>query len=353
MIADRIRTSLETGQLRQLPDPATFQSIEKMGDLLRHFEEMFPGVILDEDGNMGALRRRSLKFVPQPRRSARPVPLPVKMPPMPQPDCRPGLFRSVQAVWEWYQEKDKAAARLLEHTFDEEGLTSFLDPLFETTRLYWPLGARIDDYGFEEPVASMEGFSLLLPFMTYDDECAGTVEAFLSGAEAIASRLSSLHLDKPQLADRIELPEADEKLIAKVGWAVLMETYAKFPGEKSVDVLGLENWGETHFGWIESRFPEHADVSYAVISGDGGSENDVWIHAKSDIDFCLAWAESYYKMMDAFPDPQDFDYNEGGITETFIHEVCEVWRKENGKRSVKWTSPKSKTLQQRFKRGEL
>ena len=353
VIIERISSSVAAGCLRPFPAVSAFRPVQKLSDLLHPFEEMFPGIVLDGNGDTPTgFRWRSPKFTPQPRRSSRPVPAPARLVPMPRPDCRPGLFLSTQAIWEWYQEKGFATPDLLEQGLSADSLQEFLEPLLQQAANYCPLEEICSLCGIEE----MEGFHLMLPFYSYDDDCAGMVEAFISGPVSVASHLSYLYESRPgvtETADPIELPPPDDKLIAEVGWSGLTEHFARFQGCKSVDLVSLEDFWQTYFGEVVAKFPEHASVDYAIISGNGGEENEVTIHKKSDIDFCFAYSEAYYKLMGDFPDPQAFDYNEGGAAETFIHEMCEAWRKDNRKRPVKWVSPKSQTLAQKMRRGEL
>ena len=354
VLIDRISSSIAAGCLRPFPDASAFRPVGRLSDLLHPFEEMFPGIVLDGAGKAPSdFRWRSPKFTPQPRRSTRPVPAPARLVPMPRPDCRPGLFLSIQAVWEWYQEKGHATPELLEQGFNMDSIQEFMEPLLQAAGKWWPLGCGLEDISCFGQIAELEGFNLLLPFYSYDDDCAGMVEAFISGPTSVASHLSYLYESKPDGGEAIELPPPDDKLIAEVGWHGLTEHFAKFQGRKSVDLVSLEGFWEAYFGDIVAKFPEHASVEYAIISDNGGQENEVWIHKKTDIDFCFAYAEAYYKLMGDFPDPQTFDYNEGGAAETFIHEICEAWRKDNRKRPVKWVSPKSQTLAMRMRRDEL
>ncbi|HBG07692.1 MAG: hypothetical protein A2075_09215 [Geobacteraceae bacterium GWC2_58_44] len=354
VITERISSSIAAGCLRPFPAVSTFKPLEKLSDLLHSFEEMFPGIVLDVRGDSPAdYKWPCMKFTPQRRRSSRPLPAPARLVPMPRPGYRPGLFLSIQAVWEWYQEKGHATPELLDQGLSSDSLQTFLEPLLQTAGNYWPLGCGLEDIGCLCPIEEMEGFNLMLPFYSYEDDCAGMVEAFISGPVSLASHLSYLYESKPDGADSIELPVPDDKLIAEVGWSGLTKHFARFQGRKSVDLVSLENFWETYFGEVVANFPEHASVEYAIISGNGGQENEVWIHKKADIDFCFAYAEAYYKLMGDFPDPSCFDYNEGGAAETFIHEMCEAWRKDNRKRPVKWVSPKTKTLMQMMRRGEL
>jgi hypothetical protein len=354
VLIERISSSVAAGYLRPFPDASAFKPIGKLSDLLYSFEEMFPGIVLDAKGKAPSdFRWRSPKFTPQPRRSAHPVPAPARLVPMPRPDCRPGLFMTTQAIWEWYQEKGFATPGLLDQEFSMDSLEDFLVPLLREAENFWPLGCGLEDLSCFGNIQEIDGFHLMLPFYSYDDDCAGMVEAFISGPTSVASHLSYLYKSKPDGGDAIDLPPPDDKLIAEVGWHKLTEHFARFQGRKSVDLVALEGFWEHYFGDVVTRFPEHASVEYAIISGNGGSENEVWIQKKTDIDFCFAYSEAYYKLMGDFPDPQNFDYNEGGAAETFIHEICEAWRKDHRKRPVKWVSPKSQTLMQQMRRGEI
>lgn len=353
IIIERIAKSLAAGELQPMPDCSEFKPVDTMADLLRPWEEMFPGIDVNEDGDTvslfswGGLRRPS--FRPLVRRSIRPVSVPRPVAPRPKPPCKPGLFLSVQAIWEYYQEKDKADSKLINCPFNDVNLEAFVHQLYEEASDYWPMSAPLEQLFFDCGASDLIGIHLMLPHYIYDDEMAGVVEAFLSGHDTLASKLHYQH----QADGFMELPEKDEVLIKEVGFDKLTENFANYIGEKSCDLIALENWFETYFTEVDRKFPEHNAGGYPIISGNGGEDADIYIRRKADLDFCFAYAAAYYDMMNAFPDPSQFEYNEEGITETFVHEICEAWRKVHGKRSVKWTSPKSITLLARHKRGEL
>lgn len=353
ILTERIRQSISAGELKPVPEASTFRPVNSLTDLLSDWEELFPGIETNEEGDTvslfgwNALRRPV--FTAQPRRSCRPLSPPRPVTPMPQPPCKPGLFLSIQAIWAYYEETGLADTALIDRPFNSKDLLAFIAPLEHHTSDYWPLSVPLENLEHDGDIEELTGIRLMLPHHSYDDETAGTVEAFLSGPETLASHLDYQH----RQANFMELPEKDEQLIKEVGFDKLAENFALFSGEKSCDLFALENWFETFFAEVDRQFPDNKAGNYSIISGNGGDDNEICIRRKEDISFSLAYSDSYCIMMSTFPDPNDFEYNEGGITETFVHELCDAWRTTHGKRPLKWTSPKRDTLAQMMKRGEF
>lgn len=352
LITERIANSIGAGELLPMVDAKEFKPVETMADLLRPWQEMFPCLDVNEEGDIVSpfdwfsIRRPA--FRPQVRRSFRPLPAPRPIASRPQPPCKPGLFMSIQAIWEFYQEQGQDDPKLINCPFSDDNVQAFVHPLYLKACDYWPLNAPLEELYFDCGAAELLGIHLMIPHYVYDDEAAGVVEAFLSGPGTLASHLHYLHKGA-----NWEIPEKDQSLIQEVGFDKLTENFANYNGKKSCDLIALENWFETFFSEVERKFPEHGAGNYPIISGNGGMDADICIRSKADLDFCFAYADAYYEMLNSFPEPTAFEYNEEGEAETFVHELCEVWRKVNGKRSVKWVTPKKQTLLARHKRGEL
>lgn len=350
-LTERIRSAISAGELKPVPEVSTFRPVNNLTDLLSDWEELFPGIETNEDGDTVSLfesytLRRPL-FTPQPRRSLRPLPLPRPIIPMPQPPCKPGLFLSVQAVWAWYEEQGIADTCLIDRPFSSADVSAFVEPLQSRTEGYYPLATNLENIEWDCSVDQLTGLQLWLPFYSYDDDGAGVVEAFLSGPESVASLLTWQHRD-----NKLKLSAQDEKLIKKEGFDELAENFARYPGKKSCDLLALENWFETFFSAVQQQYPGHKADQYVVISGDGGQGNELDIRTPADIDFALAYATAYYELMASLPAPYDFAENDGGCAANFIHEICAAWRKTpTSQREKPRTEPA--TIAERIQRGEL
>jgi hypothetical protein len=356
IITHRIKNALEEGGLKSAPDGALFQTVNNIADLLRPWEETFPGIDLNV-GNVPhfgrGIIRRGPKFNPSPRMSKRPLPPPRPIIPSPLVLDR-GLFQSTQAIWDYYQTKDGVDPRLLDCAFSDIGIEEFLGPLCSELADYHPLGMLLEDVMHCNSISNLSHFQLMVPHYVYDDEAAATVMAFLSGAESIAGHLTYFFEEQDRNGDdsHFELHPKDVSLIEQIGFEELLHVYTKFPGGKSYDLWKLFNWYENFFASLCQHFPEHMENDWPIVS-DGGMGTEFDITRKEDIEFGISYAEAFCELINAMPDPYQFEWNEGGLVEIFIHELCEVWRKSNNKRLVKWISPKSQTLLQRIKVGAI
>lgn len=355
VIAERIGCAVSAGIL--LPKPPELQvGPLTVGDLTRPYGEVFPGVEMIPAGTGAGTRDvfgwgsghllKPRRLQPSPRRSRGPLPAPRPCT-APRRLLNPGLFASAGGVWEWYQRKGLAKSEMLAMPLTVQSVTDFVAPLWDELSDWNPLGIFLEEFG-ESSVFDAAGLSLLLPHTSYEEEYAGVIEAFLSGPDTLASLLTEMIANHD-----LELPPGDRALIAKQGFVKLCQHYADFPGEKACDLVKLENFGTTFFGKVYQRFPEWEAEDPPVISGDCGRDGcEIVIASAETIDFGIAYAEAYFEMMNAMPDPYRFAFNEGGATETFIHELCKVWRKGHGKRAKKRTHPEAPTLAEYFKRGE-
>jgi hypothetical protein len=136
-IIGRIRKSLAGGALREKPPDKT-REIKTISDLVQTREDVFPGFGVS-DLQEGSLRPHyNFRFRSVPRRSKLPLepPRTIENPLKP---VGPTLFLSVQAVWEYYREIDKADQALLELPFTDQGVGKFVEPLFDVVEDYYPL----------------------------------------------------------------------------------------------------------------------------------------------------------------------------------------------------------------------
>lgn len=352
VITERIRKAIDAGELGAIVEAANFQPIRTMRDLTRNWNDFFPGVKFpapDEGSEELRSYRRSRsvqanpKFKPVPRRSARPVPPPRALAPGPKV-VHPDLFRSIAAVWEWYQRSKLAGPEVLEHPFDFNGIHKFFDPIWKPEHGlgYWPMWCEVENLGSDCAIEDLPGISLRLPFLDAN-EYGGIIEAFLNGPHGLEWLMS--HYLKEQ---EWELPKKDRELIEAYGWMKLLDSYFKDPGKKTYPVLGLENWEEVFFAGVKRMYPQRYDRGFELVSYDW-PETDILITSPEDIDYVRCFHEAFWELERAFPDFEKFEYNEEGITEEFAHEICNGWRRWNGERQVRWTSPKREAKPKRQK----
>ncbi len=332
VIIERISASLNAGALPIRQADVQVGPLD-MADMVRPYAEIFPGVPTSiESPEIFGWGSGSLKkphhLVPSPRRSCLPLAAPRYSS---APICVPGagIFHSMLGVWEWYQAKGLAKPELLDGPFAAEELEAFLEPLVDGLSDYWPLAVHLEQAGCDS-VEDLIGLPLLLPHTSYDEEHVGVVEALLSGVDSIASMLTEF-LSYDSFFD---LPEEDLAIIKSAGFVKLVQCYADFKGEKTCDILKLENFGTTFFGQLWQQFPEWEIERLPIISGDGGRDAEIIIKGPDTIEFCLAYAEAYEQMMGAMPYPFDFEANEDRAVDHFVHELCEVWRKGRRMSSV-------------------
>lgn len=347
VLIERISEAIGRGELTPAPAASAEIKIETIRDVLRPWGEGgYTGVDLDN--------LLYPAFTPQPRRSRRALAAPRRTGDRPKV-MSPVFFASVGGVWEYYRANELAGDEFLSFPLTDDGFYEFLVPLSKALAKYWPLGSYLEDtYFWDGPVKSIRGIPLLLPHYTYDVECAGVVQSFLSGVASVHGLMEHYYGDMAKAKAlgnydhakagslELELPDQDHALIRKVGFAKLVAAFAEYGGKKSCDLKALENRWETFFGPLWEVYPERAEFNYDIITDDpSGGGCEVLVRSKSDIEFAIAYAEAFDRMIDAMPSrPWDMDTNEDGALETFMHELCEVWRKINRKRSVKWTSPK-------------
>ncbi len=338
IIIDRIRASLAAGELAPKPKEVLGGRQLVMGDLVRPYAEVFPGIDFLQDGDDWDCKdifgwgpdclRKPGRLNPSPRRSLRPLPAPRRTA-APVRLVNPGIFISVAGIWDWYQAKGLAVPGLLDGPFTRKALAEFVEPLWAAVSDYYPMGVGLEDIGCDN-VLDLRGICLILPHTSYDEESAGVVEAFLSGVESIASMITEYH-DRDAFLD---IPAEDEALIQEHGIVEIIRCYADFQGEKSVDIAKLDDFGNTFFGKVWQRFPQWETTELPIISGNGGDDAEIPIRSAQHIDFCLAYADAYEEMMAAMPYHFDFEYNEDRVVDRFVHELCEVWRRVHGLPSV-------------------
>jgi len=351
-IINRLRAACASGTLQPIPDFSAALAVTTVGDLLQAWGDVYPGITVpQEEFNRSVFGYKGLRrpaLTASARRSRRPLPAPRQITPVPK-IIDPGLFTSIQAIWAWYQQHDLAQPGLLHGPFTGDGLAAFVLPLWEAVEDWYPLGINLESIGYENPIR-LSGISMVLPHESYDDERGGIVEGFLRGADGLHWVLQNFYDCRADYD--IILPVPDLRLIDKIGFCDLTKCYAGHKGEKTVDLIKLENWEKSYFSKIVEQWPDQWAKDYDIISayGDG---TEVVITSAADIDFALAWGAAFERMIGDMPDPGSLHENCGGITEEFIHEICNAWRRENHKRIVKWTSPKQETISHRIKVGEL
>jgi hypothetical protein len=337
LLITRISDALAAGSLKQVPDSAAFATVTTMADLLRPWEEMFPGVERygDDDARDifsrgGGLREPILTA--RLRTSRRPLPPPRPIAASPK-TISPVLFASIQAIWDYYQLHHLADALILKNAFTETGIYKFVGPLELHVSGYWPLGTPLEMICDECEPRELYGIHLQLPFYTYDCEESGVVEAFLSDIESVASCLDAVY-------DSANCLDKDNELITQVGIMPLVKNYELYRGAKTVNFDKLLYGGlDVIFGPVTERYPVHMKHGQPIISGDHGQDCEIIITSREDIEFCLDYAKAWYEMTSCLPEPYDLAINAGGMADELIHEICNVWRKTNNKRPIKWTSP--------------
>lgn len=338
VIAERICAAIASGLLEPVVEKYAFEEISTMSDLLRPWGAIYLGVEppeLEDDPEKFASRRghKLLKpsFIGKPQRSPRPLPAPRRIASTPKL-IHPDLFRSVSAVWSWYEEKGYAAAHLTGLPFNLEGMRKFTEPLLDDLNQYYMLGIDIDNIGGFNFVSDLQCLELRLPQISYDDPGAGVQQAFLEGAQGLQWLMPHCMENN----DDWGLPASDLKIIGEIGWFHLAETYQKAPGKKTYDLAALEDVEETFFKEVKATYPDRFDQGIILI--DDGWGESVPIGCKEDIEFGIAFATAWEEMYNNLPHGEDFENNSCGMTANFAHELCSVWRRANGKRQVKWSS---------------
>jgi hypothetical protein len=351
VLIDRISLSLSEKRLSVLPDRASTVPVQTIGDLLRPWGEIYPWCDEGRYGSKNHCLEVRPRFEGTRRRSRRPLPAPRKLTAS-HKLISPELFESVHAVWDWYQENGYADEQLLQEPCNGMGLSKFVENLWTRASDYSPMDMFLEEIGEQTRLIDLNALHLMLPCYSYQDEGGGVLEAFLTGVHGLHGLLE--HVLVPSENPEFDLPKQDRKLIEEVGLQTLVQTYYDNDAIAGVPLKKLENLDENFFSEVKEKYPDLYDRDFVIIAGDGGWESELNIIDKTDIDFAFAWSEAYQSMMSVMPDPYCMlDNSMEGTAETFVHEVCEVWRKVNGKRSVKWTSEKHNRLAARFRREEL
>lgn len=344
VIIDRISTSLAAGELAPSQEPSEAVVLATVGDLLRPWDEVYPGCRQVEDdvrdlSGWGPGHLQKPRFHPQPRVSRRPLPLPRRIAP-PRKPIGPALFESLSAVWQWYLRRGLAAPELPLNTLNAEGLNAFVQPLYDATVDFYPLCMCLEEFGYGDSLHHLGGVCLILPHYFWEDEAAGVFEAFLSGWEGLDWLLRELC----GRDDFLNVPEEDSALVKVVGCSDLARCYAEFEGKKRLDVVRLGDWTKSYFGDVTRDYPQYDVEQIPVIVSDP-HEVEAYITVPEDIDFCLAYAKAYEAMTADMPYPFDIEHNEQREADELVHDVCEVWRKKHRKKSI----PLGRTLVEVFR----
>lgn len=334
LIINRISASLAANELAPVPAPTAAATLATIGDLLRPWDEVFPGVrCLDETFRRdifgyGPGHLKKPKFRPHPRRSRRAL-LPPRSIAAARKVISASFFASFAAVWSWYSGRDLADPALLAAPITMEELNSFVMPLLNEVSDWYPLGICLEEFGFNEELYDMRGICLILPHYHYDDEGSGVFEAFLSGWEGLEWLLRDLRDNRGD--DFLDLPEEDHALLGSVATADLARVYAEYPGEKLLDVTRLQNWTSTIFAEVGKAWPQY-DLENIPVITSAPTDVEIWITSPADIDFALAYAEAYETMTGMMLN--DVENNEDREADKLVHDVCAVWRKKKRKKSV-------------------
>jgi hypothetical protein len=353
-LTERIREAITTGSMPAQLSLGYAAVDFTIGDLLRPWGKLYPGVpealasaeTPQPFDYRSPLRRPTLN--PSPRRSPRMLQPPRRIPASPRM-IQKSLLSSMSGIWDYYKHHGLADRRILRNMLTAESLEQFLDPLQNIASNYSPMEMDLENINYSD-IIGLTGFNLFIPCETYEDEGAGVIQGFLEGVSGVRWLLENYFESSENGED---LPKQDKKLIAEVGFEAILTAYAAAPSPKMADLEKLGDFSKTYFGQVEKDYPEHYSTDFDIISGDGGSNNSLTITSRQDIEFALAYAEAYFDMMGDIPTPWQFTENHEGVFDTFVHEICEAWRKANGKRAVKWTSPQQKTLAVRFRTGDL
>jgi hypothetical protein len=329
VIIDRIAEAITQGKLTPLVEDGGFCQITTIADLLRPWEECFPGVAWGDQHNEKRVTVLQPTFTPVPRRSRRRVAIPHPIRPRPF-IVSSSLFNSIAAIWDYYLLHDKADKKLLELTCSDKDAQAFIDPLSELLGYFWPLDCCLEDICGNGPLLTQKGIYLRLPSFSYDEEGAGVVEAFISGARGIQGLLEFVDNNEDW-----DLPKQDLKLIEDAGWGELCSYYYESAGKKVYNLKKLEDpWG-SYFGKLQLDYPEQYS-EYAQDLFDNGGVEEVLICGPKDIDFCKGYAECFEALLTDLPDYGSFE--EVDEMTNFAHEICNVWRRMKGKRLVKWSN---------------
>ena len=351
LIIDRIRASLAAGELASIPQPGAAVTLTTVGDLLRPWDEVFPGQRRgDDDAGAGPLFGygksvlQKPKFHPQPRRSRRAL-LPPRIIAAPAKIINASFFASIAAVWKWYQGRALADPALLAAPLNGEELNAFVMPLCNAVSDWYPLGICLEEFGLNGELHEARGIYLVLPHWNYDEEGAGVFEAFLSGWEGVEWLLRDLRDNHGD--DFLNLPDEDRALLKKVPPADLARVYAEYSGQKLLDVTRLQNWTSTVFAEVGKAWPQYDLENIPLIVSDT-QDVEIWVTSPTDIDFALAYAEAYETLTGMMLNAWDVENNEDREADKLVHDICDVWRKLKRQKRV----PLPPTLSEIFRNEE-
>ena len=331
VLIERIRNTLAAGELERTRGSEGYGSVTTMADLVRPWEEVFPGAQRPDLNLQQTLGRHiSLNqpcFFPSPKTSKGYLPPPRKIDPQPQA-MHPGLFDAVKGIWDYYVLKKKKRKDLLKEPFNEKGLQNFVDPLWSEFQYMWPLEASLERLGEESPL-ELETIGLDLPCLNYDEEGAGTAEAFLLGERGVQGIMEYLETDNAW-----QLPIADVNLIAEVGWKDLCQVYYYYTGKKSYDLGRLEDTENSYFKKVKEKYPsQYEEYGGTLIASEGLG---IDITCAEDISFAIAYSTAFETMLSELPPYYNFE-EEPEHSANFAHELCNIWRKEHKQKEVKWS----------------
>jgi len=330
LIIERISACIAAGELPKKTDNVLLAEL-KMADLLRPWDEVFPGMRTDagDHRNMSSHRGkiRRPKFSPQVRKSRRPL----QRPRMPYAPCRlisPTLFTSLQAIKTWYGQQDIDVSDIFDGELNEKGLDDFLHPLYVRSSDYWPLSDPLENLCFEDGIFDLNYIYLRLPHWHYDEECAGAAEGMLSGADGVEWLMQHYY----SIDGFVDLPEEDHQIIKLHGFDNLAACYEQDRPGRTYNLKKLKDHQNVYFSEVWKDY-ENGEINPPIITADG-MDVEIEIFRPEDIDFCLAYSEAFCQMVGDMPDVGLMEDNIDRTTDKFMHELCEVWRTEHDMPSV-------------------
>lgn len=348
LIIDRIRASLAAGELAPIPQPSAAVSLTTIGDLLRPWDEVFPGLRRGDDDarNLFSYGKNSLqkpKFHPQPRRSRRAL-LPPRFIAAPVKSVSPELFTSFQAIWEWYTTKGLADPALLTKSVSTAGINGFVMPLLNVVSDHYLLGMCLEEFGCSDDIYNLGMPSLILPHDFYEDEHAWVIEGIFTGAHGLDWVLRELTTREGFL----KISAKDRKLIKEISCTDLAQAYFDYEGEKAFPLDKMEDWTTTYFGELAAKYPWASLDTIPLICSDV-QECEVYIERPEHIDFAIDYAEAITAMYGTLPDLSAIHENAEGAADQLVKEVCAIWRKMGRSATVKVVP----TIAERMQNGDL
>lgn len=323
VILQRIEELIDSGKTKPVPE-LMCKPVNLISDLLESYDEFF------SEGSSWCQKPwtgvRNSQFLRSPRRSSKPVPPPRKVKP-PIKHYPEGLFRSFQAVQEYYEKHNKVV-EVDGLTVSETDMFKYLNVFIE--ELPYPLASYFECL---EEIQNMDALYLWIPHMHGDEDCAGLVQALLTSAEEFGGML--MHHDSD---GEFNLTKAQRKVVDKYDYKKLCAYYRDYKGEKVYDLKAFEDWFETYFGKLHEKYPAYKIDHYAIIDYEGG--NEVPITSIEDIECALEYTAAYDTMFGDMPNVWQMECPDDDDTsrEDFVTELLRVWKEGHKKCKTKSTT---------------